>query len=376
MALSDYIGSSEDEDVEEEFDNGTEEDNAYADIQRIQSFTSSCQVQEESPLFNVLPAELRELVYTYVFTEFEDLSRSYDIESCYRRPGYMAPRKTHTSLLRTCQAIYKEAWYLPWTLAQHTFYLAWDGRKPNKTTTTERMRQICDMMERLHTDIPDRFKTIPHVQVFSQLCNIRDIYGILNIPHFMPRTITITLRHTDIWSWESDHPLSVDSYWVPRCRIPSSVSLVRMQVESLERKKEQVDHIADRMRKEWFWERADDIHLVGADTYAERWTGCSTWQEARWLRDEDDNDPERLHYYVATVSFRPVTPADDSDGYKHRKQLSFHDRLRAPQEIVNRTRLIVPRSFLTVPKLQQAGILPGTPASEVWKAYDQWVGGA
>ena len=268
-----------------------------------------CHEQSESVLFSIIPAEIREHIFSYALTESEDTTKLYDIDTCYRRPGHLAPRITHTALLRTCQRIYREAWYMPWVNAQHSLYLASAGRRPDRSTSIEEMQKT---LTALHENNIDTL--INHVQIFAQLYALEpgnDLQEILDMEYFHPRTLTITVRHTDFWFWESDVALHIDADWVNDCRFPDSLQQLKLQFESLERKKSQVDSLASQVVNSWHFLRHDGTMMVSdmASIAQTRWTGSSTWEGQRWLRDE--TRPEELDYYIVTVTFRPLVVPDD-----------------------------------------------------------------
>jgi len=235
------------------------------------------------------------------------------------------------------------------------------------------MARACALIQKLHPDVSDQRKSIPHAQVFAQLFLIEKgaLENILNTPYFMPRTITITIRHTDIWFWERDEPIRLGSSWISRCRFPSSVQKVRVQIESLERKKEQVDCITSCMQNEWYFTRVDDVHLVATSTASEGWIGSSTWQDKRWIRDEDDREPGVLHFYVVTVNFRPVERVQDKEGYERRQTFSF-ETLNVTSEIARRTRISSNKVCISTREMTAAGVQSTTPASEALRMVLEW----
>ena len=98
------------------------DDGEQFEFKYIENFTDPTSAQEQSGLMS-LPEELLNQIYQYVFTD-EEGDKLYDFDTCYRRPGYFAPRETHTSFLRSCQLVYRNAWFMPWTLSRKTIYLA------------------------------------------------------------------------------------------------------------------------------------------------------------------------------------------------------------------------------------------------------------
>ena len=199
-------------------------------------------LQSQSPLFTTIPAEVREHIFYYALADYEDTANLYDQETCYRRPEYLAPRRSDTALLRTCQRVYQEAWFRPWTSTEHTLWLTADDRCPQRVTTPEKLQSSLNLLYKHHGDTD-----IDHVRIFPQLYMLENghkLGQILMLEHFHPRCMTITIRHTDTWFWESDEPLHIGSAWVKACRFPDSLRELRVELESLERKKDQVDCIA------------------------------------------------------------------------------------------------------------------------------------
>ncbi|KAF1986734.1 hypothetical protein K402DRAFT_302140, partial [Aulographum hederae CBS 113979] len=265
-----------------------------------------CHEQDQSPLFSVIPAEVRNEIFAYALVDFEDTSKQYETGTYYTRPNYTAPRKSETALLRTCQRIYREAWFRPWTSAEHAFYLTADERRPAKVTAVESMQPTLDLIHSVHGKVE-----IDSVRVFPQMYALEPghrLSSILDMNNFHPRIITITVRHGDWWHWENDKDLSMRAQWVNECRFPDSVREIRMELESLERKKGQVDSISSKMVDRWQFTRKDGKRMSakGNTTKVDRWSGSSTFDGKRWIRDESEEKPELLDYYVLTVTFRPT----------------------------------------------------------------------
>ncbi|KAH0123760.1 hypothetical protein KCU66_g7995, partial [Aureobasidium melanogenum] len=150
---------------------------------------------------------------------------------------------------------------------------------------------------------------IQHVRVFPQLYALENgqrLQEILNLRFFYPKVITITIRHTDWWFWESDNNLHFDATWVDFCRFPDSLTELRVAFESLERKKDQIDDVVRQAIEGWVFRRKDDTELSAKNCEPEmmRWSGSATWHHHRWIRDE--TGPNKLDYYVSTVTWRPV----------------------------------------------------------------------
>jgi hypothetical protein len=175
----------------------------------------------------------------------------------------------------------------------------------------------------------------------------------------------LTLRHTDWWFWEYDRLLSIDSEFVNACRFPDSVKEIRFELESLERKKDQIDFIAKEMANKWRFRRNDGTYLSAKHQPVDvmRWSGSSTWGGIRWVRDEAK--PDTLDYYVATLTFVPIpnTPRADEDA---------EEWLNCKLEVTDKPVIFDHTPYLNVSELDEAGVMPGTPAEDVRKMLKAW----
>jgi hypothetical protein len=70
--------------------------------------SSSVNPQLQSPLFGTLPGEIRNEIFALVLMQYEDEAELYPEDSYWYRPGFTAPRKSDSALLRTCRAAYAE----------------------------------------------------------------------------------------------------------------------------------------------------------------------------------------------------------------------------------------------------------------------------
>ncbi|KAF1848231.1 uncharacterized protein K460DRAFT_334049 [Cucurbitaria berberidis CBS 394.84] len=79
--------------------------------------------QRQSPLFSVLPAELRVLIFQFVLSQALDLARPLDIHcnSPLYRPGHTHHATLDISLLLTCRLVYCEAHTIPVRSATYHF---------------------------------------------------------------------------------------------------------------------------------------------------------------------------------------------------------------------------------------------------------------
>jgi hypothetical protein len=83
--------------------------NCQSDIAKtIREITNSpCDWQDESPLFSVLPGEIRNEIYSLALAE-QDSTIPFDRHHAAYRPDYPNYRYIDTALLRTCKRMYQE----------------------------------------------------------------------------------------------------------------------------------------------------------------------------------------------------------------------------------------------------------------------------
>ncbi|EWZ33442.1 hypothetical protein FOCG_16941 [Fusarium oxysporum f. sp. radicis-lycopersici 26381] len=275
--------------------------------------------QDESPLFTKLPGEVRDSIFSYVLTDHPDPTptKKFRENTCYTRPSYLAAQSTDTRLLRTCRAIYRETWFKPFLLREHTEWATGEDRAPPPHKAPPRLGlMLAKISKSLGTDNVE----IERLRVFAQMYRLEDngLQDILRTPHLAPRTMTLTIRHTDWWYWEDDEPLHFEGNWIEGvCQVltPSTTQFC-IELESLERKKDQVDKIAKQMVDAWFFKRPDGVVLYAdtsnANRKVSRWSGSSTWHGQRWTRDE--TEPNKLDYYIVSVTFRPLISIERSGG--------------------------------------------------------------
>lgn len=164
------------------------------------------------------------------------------------------------------------------------------------------MQDTLDELHAAHGEV-----SLSHVRVFAQLCELESGYSLhrfLDLEHFSPLMFTITIRHHDWWMWEDDDPLHIAGNVLPSCSLPWQLKEFRMELESLQRKKPQIDYIAREMCRHWRFRKNDDMVMVASEEDCEvsTWEGSSTIDGKRWYRDETKS--ETLEYYIKTVVWK------------------------------------------------------------------------
>ncbi|KAH7136841.1 hypothetical protein B0J13DRAFT_587009 [Dactylonectria estremocensis] len=279
--------------------------------------------QSGSPLFTLLPAEVRSHIFTYALTDYPDPSphKRYDEMSIYTRPNYFAPRKHDAQLLQTCRAVYQETWFMPFVLKEHTHWIGHGDRSPPEYRDSDAPRRLAERLRHITEHQGGQAVEVQSLRVFAQMWKLESdgLAELLEIPHLHPRKVTLTIRHADWWYWEQDKPLHFNGKWMRRVNetLSDSVREVCIEIETVERKKGQLDAIADFMVNYWSFKRPDGTVLYADDNFwldrkVERWSGSSTWQGHTWTRDE--TAPGIIGYYLLSIAFRPQAVVERQGG--------------------------------------------------------------
>lgn len=79
-----------------------------------ENFTK-CHPQDQSPLYNKIPKEIRDLIFEFATAPYEDLceEQRYPENSYYYRPDMRGPLRSSTGLLGTCRRVWLESSNLP-----------------------------------------------------------------------------------------------------------------------------------------------------------------------------------------------------------------------------------------------------------------------
>ena len=322
--------------------------------------------QITSPLFALLPAEIRRQIFQFTLLSYPDESRPYSRHTYWYRPGYTHARVITTSLLLTCRRIYLETDLLPLTQNEHVFWGVERSRIPPYTSS-----YLLDGTMRL-----SQRNAIQRVHLFTQQYWLEDwknqwLAFSQSWPDGCPPNLKITIRHTDWWYnlLGENSPLALDPKrkgrakgvdWVPEAepfqagswgqRLENMKGLrqLELELETVEAKRAELDVIIGRAHT-WKFLLGDGRVLVldeGA-TRKDTWTGSrhfkglnatsvpaglqlrqrSTASFASFSKRRVNSDPEilrpedTLDYYVVTLTWRAcdmprrtnVEKADDTN---------------------------------------------------------------
>jgi hypothetical protein len=217
---------------------------------------AKCHSQSQSPLFNKLPPELRNRIFSLALLQYEDLADPYDNHDYCYRPDHRARRIVSASLLRSCRLIWLEANHWPMLQAVHNFWFD-DDRRPEWTATTFFGSEE-DRVDEFFVQLTDvQLSRVRHVHVFAQMYWLECSFAQSTVWKCLARepldleSFTVTVRHSDWWDWESDAPLALDRSWVEELlRSPNArrVGEIRLELETLESKVAQLRGIVEELR--------------------------------------------------------------------------------------------------------------------------------
>jgi hypothetical protein len=215
-----------------------------------------CNPQSQSPLFNKIPPELRNRIFSLALLQHEDLADPYEKHDYCYRPGHRARRIVSASLLQTCRLVWLEANHWPMAQAVHNFWFD-DDRRPEWTHTIF-FGSEDDRVDGFFAQLTNtQHSRVKHLHIFAQMYWLECSFAQSTVWKCLARepldleTFTVTIRHSDWWDWEADAPLSLDSSWVeemlrsPRAR---RVAEIRLELETLESKVDQLRAIVDKLR--------------------------------------------------------------------------------------------------------------------------------
>lgn len=272
--------------------------------------------QIASPLFSQLPGEIRGLIYHFALTASADLSRPFSKHSWHYRPGYTHARFININLLLACRRVYLEADHLAISLNEHLIfhpikhgppghspYLLNSSFSSSSSSSSAKRRGLLKHAQR---------EKIQQVHIFAHQYWLEDWnkqwhgycqswsaqnYGIGLGGDEHPERLKITIRHTDWWYFllGENSPLALDpkfegrapaGSWIPneapfmpnswgsRFRLLKGLKVFELELETLERKADELDEVVARAY-DWRLPLMDDQVLVcdqDATQYT-RWTG-------------------------------------------------------------------------------------------------------
>ncbi len=248
--------------------------------------------QVTSPLFTILPAEIRNVIFQFILQGHPDPNRPYSRHSFWYRPGYTHARKIATELLLTCRRVYLEIDLLPLVFNEHIIWGVERSRIPPQTSY-----YLLD--NRLKLSQRD---AIQYVHLFTQQFWLEDwkdqwLAYSQSWPDGCPPRLRITIRHTDWWYnlLGENSPMALDpkrkgrarvgewvgqkepfepGSWGQRFMYMKGLREFTLELETVQSKRQELDIIVD-MARTWRFTLGDGQVLVQDDESIARdtWTG-------------------------------------------------------------------------------------------------------
>ncbi|KAL5397051.1 hypothetical protein PMIN06_000498 [Paraphaeosphaeria minitans] len=294
--------------------------------------------QIQSPLFGKIPPEIRNEIFRLAVTEYVPegnewtgrLSKMenrgwgnvYSSESYVNRPGYEGLKTVDTDLLRTCKRAYEETKLLPLQDLEVCFYMSTKDRAPKPYTMSGHLSTNSFFHPRANWFKPEHWARISHYHVFGQMYLLGPgFHGLFKnqLDVCLPTTITLTLRYTDWWDWETNapiYPIRQDRFFpLRRIELPSTVTRMTVEFENIESKVKELDAVVNEMfsrHYHWMWKRRDGKTLTvrgrgvegdGVETW--RWNGPTTFGY-RSQKFPHHKDGDTMGYVVKVVTWEVV----------------------------------------------------------------------
>lgn len=289
------------------------------------------QAQLQSPLFGVLPPEIRRMIFTFALTDYERTILSADGKKklYFHHRIHEHTRRTYTELLRTCKRVFQETWFMPFAFAKHGLvdpyfnYLCWKERQMNFTG------EAIDIRLGIVKDFADShqlglyLQQIDSFQLFLGSAELNEasamelypqvIDDIITLQEYRPKIITITIDYV------KDSPKFIEAKWVNEVRFSPAVKTIEVEFRSLRIHKYILALIADFVTKNWFFRREDGVvfkpvtierslkYLAGSDDPKKEY---SVWKE-------HVGGPGKYYsMLINTVTWKPTSGFDPFvDGY-------------------------------------------------------------
>ncbi|EAU93521.2 hypothetical protein CC1G_02751 [Coprinopsis cinerea okayama7 len=249
--------------------------------------------QRFSPLYTVLPAEIRILIFKFTLAKDVDLKNLYPFEAFYYRPGCAGPMRADLGLLRTCRRVYREAKDLVWDPStgncEETFWWGGTIHRPKECRSYLHRNRSWEgtsstILTRPYTESQWSRMTSIHLYMEAHCCTTPVFTGFFaRLAHLRPRVIRITFRRTDWIGWEAVSgglSLGTDVPWYhddaqATGAIPNSVEAIILELETVEWRSDEVDDVITMMfdhSSRCRWKREDGRYLV-----LDRQAGVKQW---------------------------------------------------------------------------------------------------
>ncbi|EQB53412.1 hypothetical protein CGLO_06849 [Colletotrichum gloeosporioides Cg-14] len=276
---------------------------------------TACNPQLQCPLFSTLPGEIRNEIFALALVQSEDSEKAYPEDSYWYRPGFSGPRKSSSALLQTCKAAYFEGQK---AFLRELEWAFWFDRGPEGRTG---MDSCLSFFRKL---TPQQSQDLKKVRFFMQMFrfeNGTELHRLFHQPNFNPEKLTITIRYSDWWYWESDTPLRMKEDWLRRFSGPPGLRELKVEYETITRKKDAMMKIVERNKK-WKLSVGDSegghLSAEGTKLVEWRWHGKSALGGTKWYHH---GEGDTMEYVVVTDTWRYVPGPMSEEDLKKREIL-------------------------------------------------------
>ena len=287
--------------------------------------------QIASPLFSILPAEIRTHIFYYALLAYPDPARPYSRHSFWYRPGYTHARAIAVALLLTCRRVYLETDLVPVIHNEHIIWGVEKSRLPSGSPNY--------LLHDRHMKLSQR-NVVQCVHLFTQQFWLEDwknqwLAFTTSWPEGGPEKIRITIRHTDWWynllgensplaldpkrkgrarvgDWVLDDQPYESGSWGSRFAYLKGLKKLELELETIEVKRAELDTIIERARS-WKFPLGDGNMLVIDQESTEK----SVWAGSKHFKGLNAaNAPTGLQLRQgSTAGFSPFksTPRSDTE---------------------------------------------------------------
>jgi hypothetical protein len=257
--------------------------------------------QGSSPLFSILPPEIRNHIFHLTLLEYDDENFPVPFDSYGYRPGHKYRKKHSLDLLATCKRAYLEAYLVPVAATIHTIWGTWDEHAPFDWSL--------DVLHRFQEMNVQQRAAVETVQLYgeqfalearnwvSQIVNKRT-HGVL------PVRLIITVGHTNWWDWHTDARFRMDEWrygssWRKEFEALPSLEEFVMELETLERRKAEMDIVAEGVRK-WKIDLGNG-RILKTDGIALK---TCTWNGSTRFCGRAPVGATSVPYYIVTITWK------------------------------------------------------------------------
>ncbi|KAJ6588978.1 hypothetical protein B0H19DRAFT_226810 [Mycena capillaripes] len=231
---------------------------------------SNVHPQLQSPLCALYP-ELRNIVFAYVLTEYDDPTHPYSNHEYYYHPGFEFAGRIDTNLLLTCRLVYLETHLAPIALNEHVFWMDPSSGPPRRSILNLGHNMYFRRMS------AQQRAAVRRVRFFAQLSWLERRKVQAWVAGLAVRKLTITIRHSDWRYWERGEPLRMQSPqegWGGWVGSFPQLQELELELESIESKREELEERV-RIALKWKFPLKDGASLIhdGQQPIESTWFG-------------------------------------------------------------------------------------------------------